>query len=105
MWPIDSMICRSKKSSGGVGRPSFLDNGLGHPILKCCLLISLQELELKADKHRLRQDDITLMALFRVWKAKERGRLADNGFKRRLVTAVWVVWKSRLAVISESNSE
>ncbi|KII88582.1 hypothetical protein PLICRDRAFT_698940 [Plicaturopsis crispa FD-325 SS-3] len=55
----------------------------------------IRGMEKKATKHLIRQDDVLLRAVTRVWKARERGRLIDRIKTVRLLKDVWSVWKAR----------
>ncbi|EJD06031.1 uncharacterized protein FOMMEDRAFT_145354 [Fomitiporia mediterranea MF3/22] len=58
----------------------------------------------KADKYKNRQDGILIMAVFRMWMARERGMLMDRARGGQLLHSVWAVWKSRLAIIRANEA-
>ena len=47
-------------------------------------------------KHEARQNEVLLRAVWRVWKAHERGRLVERAMDIRLLKRVWAVWMLRL---------
>ncbi|KAL5529043.1 hypothetical protein ACEPAG_5017 [Sanghuangporus baumii] len=53
----------------------------------------------KADKYKGRQEGILLMAVFRMWTARERGLLMDRARKALLLNNAWINWKTRLSSI------
>ena|SRR6266851_7702096 len=55
-----------------------------------------QTLERRADKQIARQEDVLVRAVVRIWKAHERGRLAERVQNARLVRQAWEAWKKRL---------
>ncbi|KAL0946958.1 hypothetical protein HGRIS_013114 [Hohenbuehelia grisea] len=57
----------------------------------------IRALESRADKHSARQDDVLLIAVARVWKARERGRLLERVRALRLLKSVWAKWRGALA--------
>ncbi|KAJ3867775.1 hypothetical protein EV359DRAFT_33800 [Lentinula novae-zelandiae] len=52
--------------------------------------------EIRADKHIIRQDDVLLRAVMRVWKAHERGQLLEKVKAFRMAKTVLAVWKVRV---------
>ncbi len=56
----------------------------------------MQSLEVRANKHLGRQDDVLLRADMRVWKARERGKLLEKVKSFRLAKVAWSVWKARI---------
>ncbi|KAJ3844508.1 Sfi1 spindle body protein-domain-containing protein [Lentinula raphanica] len=56
----------------------------------------IQYLEVRADKHIIRQDDVLLRAVMRVWKAHERGQLLEKVRAFLLVKTVWATWKAQI---------
>ncbi|KAJ3717655.1 Sfi1 spindle body protein-domain-containing protein [Lentinula guzmanii] len=56
----------------------------------------IQYLEVRANKHIMRQDDVLLRAVMRVWKAHERGQLLEKVRAFRLAKAVWASWNIRM---------
>lgn len=56
----------------------------------------LQALEKRATKHLSRQNDVLLLAVMRVWKAHERGKLLERVRIARLLKQAWDTWKRRL---------
>jgi hypothetical protein len=58
--------------------------------------LSFQALEGRARKHEARQNEVLLRAVWRVWKAHERGRLVERVKGVRLLKRVWAIWVLRL---------
>lgn len=58
----------------------------------------IRALEHRAAKHEGRQNEVLLRAVWRVWKAHERGKLLEGVLDRRLLQRVWSTWKQRLQV-------
>ena len=61
------------------------------------LLINMQRMENKARKQLALRDEIMMRAIWRVWKAGERGRLLERVRSSRLVSNAFAVWQQRLA--------
>ena len=59
-------------------------------------LIVPQNLSRRADRHLARQNDILLLAVAKVWKARERGQLLQKVKSVRLVKGAWNVWRTRM---------
>ncbi|OCH95505.1 hypothetical protein OBBRIDRAFT_816423 [Obba rivulosa] len=56
----------------------------------------IRVLENRASKHIVRQNDVLIRAVMRVWKAHERGRLLERVKTSRLLKQSWAVWKKRI---------
>ncbi|EMD38501.1 hypothetical protein CERSUDRAFT_153416 [Gelatoporia subvermispora B] len=56
----------------------------------------IRVLENKASKHIVRQNDVLVRAVMRVWKAHERGRLLDRVRTMRILKQAWGKWKERI---------
>ena len=65
-------------------------------LLWCCNHRRDQTLERRADKQIVRQDDVLVRAVFRVWKAHERGRLMERVQNARLLRQTWEAWRRRV---------
>lgn len=61
-------------------------------------------MESRTEKHVARQDDLLLRAVFRVWKARERGTLMDRVRTLRLLKRSWAVWKGRMHEIKSQQT-
>jgi protein SFI1 len=59
--------------------------------------------ERKADKYLARQNDVLVLAVMRVWKAHERGRLLERVRAMRLLKHMWAVWKKKINVIRDNE--
>ncbi|KAL1746367.1 Sfi1 spindle body protein-domain-containing protein [Schizophyllum fasciatum] len=57
---------------------------------------SIRKMESKARKQLALRDEIMIRAIWRVWKAGERGRLLDRVRSSRLVADAFAVWQQRL---------
>ena len=55
-----------------------------------------QALENRAAKHDARQNEVLLRAVWRVWKAHERGKLLERVRDGRFVKRAWATWMQRL---------
>lgn len=55
-----------------------------------------QTWEHRAVKHEARQNEVLLRAIWRVWKAHERGKLLERVKGARLVKQAWTLWMQRL---------
>ncbi|KAI0341741.1 hypothetical protein BDW22DRAFT_1485199 [Trametopsis cervina] len=53
-------------------------------------------LEHRAEKYQARQNDVLVRAIWRVWKAHERGKLLERVKGARLLAQTWSVWTQRL---------
>ncbi|KAI0046680.1 hypothetical protein FA95DRAFT_1542135 [Auriscalpium vulgare] len=58
-------------------------------------LTRIRAMERRADKHVARQDDILVMAVSRVWRAHERGRLLERVRDVRVLRQTMDAWKKR----------
>ncbi|GJE87193.1 hypothetical protein PsYK624_032760 [Phanerochaete sordida] len=56
----------------------------------------IRTLERRAAKHEARQNEVLLRAVWRVWKAHERGRLVENAVDKGVLHRVWSTWVQRL---------
>lgn len=65
-------------------------------VLMIMTMTVTQSLERRADKHLSRQNDILLLAVARVWKARERGQLLHRVKSVRLVKDAWSAWRDRM---------
>ncbi|KAI0693271.1 hypothetical protein BC835DRAFT_1354288 [Cytidiella melzeri] len=54
-------------------------------------------LERRAEKYKARQNDVLIRAVWRVWKAHERGKLLERVKATRLLKRKWSAWYQRLA--------
>ena len=58
-----------------------------------------QALELRAEKYSGRQNDVLIRAVWRVWKAHERGKLLERVRNARLLSQAFTVWRKHLTQI------
>lgn len=61
------------------------------------VLTNMQRMENKARKQIALRDEIMMRAIWRVWKAGERGRLLERVRSSRLISNAFAVWQQRLA--------
>ena len=59
----------------------------------------------KAEKYKNLQDNILLLAIFRMCIARERGQLMDRMMKQRTVHVYWAAWKNRIEETRISEGE
>ncbi|KIP09496.1 hypothetical protein PHLGIDRAFT_116291 [Phlebiopsis gigantea 11061_1 CR5-6] len=57
---------------------------------------NIRVLEHRAVKHEARQNEVLVRAVWRVWKAHERGRLLERVRGTRLLKQAWAVWQQHL---------
>jgi protein SFI1 len=55
-----------------------------------------QALEHRADKYRARQNDVLIRAVWRVWKAHERGKLLERVKNVRLLKQTLIIWQQQI---------
>lgn len=65
-------------------------------VLTIVTLTVPQNLKRRADKHLARRNDILLLAVAKVWKARERGQLLQRVKSVRLVKNAWNIWRTRM---------
>lgn len=65
-------------------------------VLTIVTLTVPQNLKRRADKHFARRNDILLLAVAKVWKARERGQLLQRVKSVRLVKNAWNIWRTRM---------
>ena len=53
-------------------------------------------MERRADKQLARSNDVLVLAVLRVWKAHERGRLLTSVKALRLLRQTWGTWRKRM---------
>ncbi|KIY69989.1 hypothetical protein CYLTODRAFT_442301 [Cylindrobasidium torrendii FP15055 ss-10] len=67
-------------------------------------LAGVRKLEKRATRHVARQDDVLLLAVFRVWKARELGVLLERVTARRIQKRMLAVWVTRLAQVRKKET-
>lgn len=95
--PMPSMTVTSRRTSLGLGEmPKIVSKYVLVSTRFIMTLTVTQSLEIRADKHLARQNDILLLAVARVWKARERGKLLQRVRSVRLIKEAWSAWRARM---------